>query len=88
MKFIIICVLLVLILANQSHCQTIYTNQYGQPVGSSVTVGGTTYYSNQYGQPIGTQQAPPQPVAPPPPTPTVTPALPPLPLLPLMPLLK
>jgi len=36
-----------------------YSNQYGQPIGSSLTTGTTTIYSNQYGQPVATAIAQP-----------------------------
>lgn len=55
---------------------TTYSNQYGQPIGSSVTTGNMTVYSNQYGQPVATAiqppAPPPQPYAPPPPPPPVS----------------
>lgn len=78
-----------------SRSQVIYSGQYGQPVGSSVTVGGATYYSNQYGQPVGTARVQPATPTPPqaaPPLPLFAPASPPqsaamLPVLPVLPVL-
>jgi hypothetical protein len=61
---------------------TTYSNQYGQPIGSSVTVGNMTVYSNQYGQPVASSTQPPSPVqpytppAPPSPAPVYTPIQP------------
>lgn len=86
MKTFIIIVLFVIVIA-QANSQTIYSNQYGQPIGSSTVIGNTTYYSNQYGQPVGTATAPtytpPVPRSPP----VAAPIAPVMPLLPMMPVL-
>lgn len=59
---------------------TTYSNQYGQPIGSSVTNNGVTTYSNQYGQPVATAVQPPPPpppvYTPPPPVSVYTPIQP------------
>lgn len=33
---------------------TYYTDRYGQPAGTTTTMGNVTFYTNQYGQPMGT----------------------------------
>jgi hypothetical protein len=92
MKTFIIIVLFIIVIA-QANSQTIYSNQYGQPIGSSTTIKGTTYYSNQYGQPLGTSRPPPTltptpPPAPPPTAPTVPPMMPIMPIMPILPVIR
>jgi hypothetical protein len=91
MKIFIIIVLFFIVIA-QATSQTIYSNQYGQPIGSSTTIGNTTYFSNQYGQPVGTATAPTPTYTPPMPrSPSVAapiaPMMPSLPMMPVMPMM-
>lgn len=89
MKTLIIIVLSLVVIA-QATSQTIYSNQYGQPIGSSTVIGNTTYYSNQYGQPVGTATAPtytPPVYRSPPVAASVAPVMPSLPMMPVLPMI-